>query len=56
MTFYFYINPAVSTLTTIDQIQGYYPSLTTIYQNSDCFFNNQGYSLPWTQTEVNTQN
>jgi hypothetical protein len=51
MAYYFYINPTTNSLGSADQWQGYYSSISSLYQTTDDFINPSLYTLSWPQTD-----
>jgi len=55
MSFIFYINNGFATLASLEQFQGYYPNMGSIYNNSEEFYPSTNFQKPWTQSELFTQ-
>lgn len=51
MAYYFYINNPITPLHSIDQWQGFYSSVPSLYQSADDFNNPSLYTLSWPQTD-----
>lgn len=51
MAYYFLINPTINSLGSTDQWQGYYPSISSLYPNTDNFVSPSLYTLSWPQTD-----
>jgi|LakMenE01Jun11ns_1017448.scaffolds.fasta_scaffold9135938_1 hypothetical protein len=55
MSFIFYINNGFATMASIEQFQGYYQNLGSIYSNSEEFYPSTNFQKTWTQSELFTQ-
>ena len=56
MAYYIYLNSGNNSYNPLQQFQGYYCSISSLYQTTEDFINSSLYTLPWTQTEFFKQN